>query len=179
MTVRNDRGKIETGKIKSEKLFMNQKKLSVWLKAIIICAGIIGIFAYACIVYGLCILYAGKTELKAQLTGWLVFALISALPCLAALISAWKIACEISRDNSFSHKNAKLMRNIAVYAFIDGIYVFIGNLITLALKMSRSSIFIVLMLATAGGLIIAVATACLSHLIEKAAKLKDENDCII
>lgn len=169
--------------IENRRSYMSQKKLSIWLKAIIICTGLIGVFACAVIIpnIGKAIIasYPDRPEMQNWFVPWLIFALISAVPCYLALISAWKIACEISRDNSFSHKNARSMKNISIFALIDSVYVFAGNIVMMFLKMTHGSVFISLMLVTAVGMIITVAAACLSHLIEKAAVLKDENDEII
>ena len=91
---------------------MKQVALSKWLKFIIIGVGICGL-----IVYGAVIPMLGQT-LAIYLNGefdycywpWLGFIWITGIPCYLVLIFAWKIACNIGREQSFNATNAKYLK---------------------------------------------------------------------
>lgn len=114
--------------------------------------------------------------------GWLVTPGIaaislSAIPVAIALVLFWKICTEIGRDNSFCHKNARLLSGIGFCALLDTGYCAIGT-VTIELLVG-SPIWLLGLGACTVGLAIALAAFLLSHLVLKAADLKDENDLTI
>lgn len=161
---------------------MNQKKLAIWLKTIIGCTALIGLFTYGFaipILIGKGYFVANYPEFSSAYVPWVVFISISAIPCFMALIRAWQIATEIGRDNSFSGINARYMRQISLYAMIDCVYFFVGNIVMLFLNMNHPGFVIVALFIVLAGIIIAVAAACLAHLIEKAAVIREENESFV
>ena len=110
---------------------------------------------------------------------WLVFLLIFSLPCFGALFFGWKISANIGRDNSFSYENAKDLGIISVLAGADSAVFFLGNAILLFLKMSHPSIALFSLFAVFAGTAITAVCAALSHLVQKAAAMKAENDLTI
>ena len=90
---------------------------------------------------------------------------------------AWKICTEIGRDNSFCHQNARWLSGIGVCALIDTGYCAIGT-VTLEI-IAGSPIWLLGTAVCMVGLAIALAAFLLSHLVLKAADMKDENDLTI
>ena len=93
--------------------------------------------------------------------------------CFGALWQAWKICVEIGRNNSFSMKNARLLKRIqwlmtaacglmaaglALYLAVHGMHPVLGVCISL---------------------VFALFAAALAELIRMGAELKDENDLTI
>ena len=159
---------------------MKQDNLSKWLKWIII-----GVSICVCIVYGYIIPFWGRdmTDLYPELSSWylpwLVFILITGIPVVFALIDCWRIASEIGNDNSFSRINAQLLQRISVLAAVDAGYFFAGSFLFILLNMSHLGVFFVSMMIVFAGVAIAIVAAALSHLVYKAAVMREENDLTI
>lgn len=160
---------------------MSQKTLSYWLKAVIVVVALVGVWLYGLIVP---MVASSVREVGEHLyLPVLVFLLGTGLPCFAALGFAWKIATEIGRDNSFSKINAKCMKIISGLALGDVIYFTLGMVLMIIIHreaflwffpLCMFSLFLII-----AGLAISVCSAALSHLILKAAKIREENDMTI
>lgn len=159
---------------------MQQKTLAKWLKTILIGAAIGGTVIYAWVIpfYGR-ELAAMYPEFANRYTPWLVFVLLSGIPCYAALVLAWKIASSIGANKSFSQANAKLLKGIAVLAAGDSAFVFLGNMVFLLLDMNHPSVVLAFLFVVFLGAAISVAAAVLSHLVQKAADLQEQSDLTI
>ena len=159
---------------------MTQKNLAKWLKVIIA-----GLVILALVFYGLLVPFIGKEivrdapEFQSCYIPWLVFAWLTAVPCLIAAVFAWQVAGNIGKDRSFSMDNALLLKRIAILAALDSAVVFAGNLIFFLTGMSHPSVVIALMIVVFLGVAVSVACAALSHLVQKAADLQQENDLTI
>ena len=159
---------------------MDQKALSLALKVVLVGFAVAGAIVYVWLLPML-----GGSFLRAYpdfahcYWPWLIFLWITALPCYIALFFGWSIATEIGRDNSFSIKNSISLRNVAILAAADAVFFFLGNILYLLLNISHPFVFLLSCFLVFGGVAIAVAAACLSHLIYKAAKLRQENDLTI
>ncbi|MBP5281554.1 MAG: DUF2975 domain-containing protein [Lachnospiraceae bacterium] len=159
---------------------MEQKTFAALMKFIIIGAGIFG--AFICFyVFPACadIFKNMYPEFSGAYWPWLVFLWISAIPCFCVLFFGWKISTNIGNDKSFSMANAKWMKLVAWMAAGDSAFFFVGNVILLFCNMNHPGILLMSMVVVFAGIAIAVAAACLSHLIRKAAVLQDENDLTI
>lgn len=159
---------------------MEQKTLALVLKMVLIGFAVAG----ALLFIWLLPMFAGDfivnyPELQSWYLPWLIFLWITAVPCYIALFFGWSIATEIGRDNSFSIKNSLSLRNISIAAAADAVFFFLGNILFLLLNMSHPAVFLVSCFIVFGGVAIAVAAACLSHLVYKAAKMREENDLTI
>lgn len=161
-------------------IFMNQKALSGVLKVITVCAAICFavVFFYLIPLFGRGIA-AEYPEYQTRYIYWLVFMTIFSLPCFAALFFGWKIAVNIGRDNSFSYDNAKYLGTISVLAGADSAFFFIGNIVLLCINMSHPGVVLLSLFATFAGTAICAICAALSHLVQKAAAIKAENDLTI
>ncbi len=159
---------------------MEQKTLSLVLKIVLAGLGAAGAVVY----FWLLPMFGGdfaasNPGYEACFRPWLFFLWMTAVPCYAALFFGWSIAVEIGRDNSFSNKNAKSLRAIAVLAAVDAVFFFLGNILFLLLDMSHPGVLLLSCFIVFGGVAIAVVAACLSHLVYKAAKMREENDLTI
>ena len=163
-----------------EELIMNQKSLAVWLKVILIGVGLCGLVVFFVIfpAYGRS-LAEEAPEFENRYWPWLVFLWISAVPCYAALVFGWFIACNIGRDRSFSEENAKHLRVISWLAAGDAAFFFTGNIVLLFLDMSHPGVTLASLIVVFGGVAVTVAAAILSHLVRKAAALQEQSDLTI
>lgn len=159
---------------------MNQLKLSKWLKAVIIGTGILGtiIYFYVFPFWGRDII-ASNPEFTSWYWPWLIFLWLTSIPCYAALICSWKIAKEIKNDNSFSRKNASLLRLISILASVDSGFLFAGNIVLFLLQMNHPGVVLLAFFVVFAGITVTVTAAALSHLVLKAAILHEENELTI
>ena len=159
---------------------MNQKKLSLWLKAVIIAVGICGLIVY----FGILPIIGSDLidsypEFSSWHWPWMIFLWFTAIPCYIILVLAWKIAVNIGNGRSFSLENAGLLQSIAWLIAGDILFFFIGNVIFLFLSMNHPGIILLSLLICAIGIAISIAAACLSHLVRKAADLQEQSDYTI
>ena len=159
---------------------MEQKGLATWLKIILVGVGICGLVVYFVVFpsYGES-LVSDYPEFSNRFWPWLIFLWISGIPCYAVLVFGWKIAANIGRDQSFSNANAKYLKWIAWLAAGDGVFFFVGNIVLLFTNMSHPGIALFSLLLVFAGVAVAVASAVLSHLVQKAAVLQEQSDLTI
>ena len=88
---------------------MKQKKLSRWLKCLIIGVGICAIIIYALIIPFMGISLRDQyPEFSYCFWPWLIFIWATGIPCCIILIIGWEISSNIGSDRAFSEINAKL-----------------------------------------------------------------------
>lgn len=104
---------------------------------------------------------------------------LSAIPIAIALALFWRICTEIGRDNSFCHKNAWRLSGIGFCALADTAYCVVGTVTIFVITGGHPGVLLVAAAAILIGLAIALAAFLLSHLVLKAAEMKDENDLTI
>ena len=159
---------------------MQQQTLSRWLKGIIIGMAVCGLA-----VYGLAVPGFGRSivdsypEFSHFYRPWLVFLWLTALPCFAALALAWGIARGIGEDRSFTMDTARRLRRIAQLAAGDAAFFFAGNVVLLLAGRNHPGVALMSLLLVFAGAAIAVASACLSHLVKQAALLQEQSDLTI
>ena len=159
---------------------MKQSELSKWLKVIAAVA------ALCCVALGAYIMPLLGDDVVQQFPEYrnmywpcLVFFWVTELPVLAALVCAWQIFTQIGRDNSFCMENAARLRTVSRLAILDTVLYVLAAVALAVLKLLHPSLLIADMAVVFVGLAVAVASAALSHLTQKAASLKDENDLTI
>lgn len=159
---------------------MDQKKLAQWLRVILVGVAVCGLLVYFGIlpVMGRNIV-EGLPEFAFCYWPWLIFLWCTAVPCYLAAFWAWKITGEIRRDNSFSHENAAYLHRIMLALLFDAGFFFAGNVVMLVLNMNHFSVLLISVLVCFLAVAVAVAAAALSHLVEKAALMREENESII
>jgi len=155
---------------------VNSKKLSSWIKDAILVLGIAGAFFYGYVIPFM------KGKLFEGTVGYfpcLCFLLLTALPCYAVLVIGWRIANRIGNNNSFCVENAKGLTAVSYLALIDTAYFFVGSIVMTACNIFSMEMLMLSVVIVFIGIAIGVAAAALSHLVYKAASLKQENDEII
>ena len=159
---------------------MEQKTFANLLKLVIIGTGIFGIFICVYVLPACGDIFRKMyPEFSYAYWPWLIFLWIAAIPCFCALVFGWQIAGNIAKDKSFSMANANLMKWVTWMAAGDSAFFFLGNVILLFCNMNHPGILFISMVVVFAGIAIAVAAACLSHLIRKAAVLQDQSDLTI
>lgn len=159
---------------------MEQKLLSKWLKLILIGVAICGLVVYALVVpmYGIS-LRSLYPEFSNRFWPWLIFIWVSGIPCFIVLCYAWRIVTSIGNDQSFTDKNASLLKSISVMSALDAGFFFAGNIVLLFLNMSHPGVVIASLVIVFVGVAVAAASATLSHLVKKAAVLQEQSDWTI
>lgn len=162
---------------------MKQKSLSRWLKIITIGMALIGavlyFFVFPVLGNELVQQYPEYPEYSHCFYLWLIFLWLTAVPCYIVLVLVWKIAGNIGKDNSFCKENAVMMKNISLLAAIDSAFFFIGNIVYWLIGFNYLLIMLASFIVVFIGVAFSVAAAVLSHLIYKAADIKEENDLTI
>lgn len=160
-----------------EKTVMKHSILEKWLKLVIIGMGFCGVFVYGWGFPHICKKLCGlHPELTATFYAWLIFLIITVIPCYGLLIFAWRIADNIGKGEAFSYGNGKAFRGIFWMAASDTVFFLLGNLIFLILKMNRPEILLVSAVLIFFGIAIAVCARAMSYLVDNAADLQEENN---
>lgn len=159
---------------------MEQKTLSNWLKCILIGVGLCGLIVYVMVIpmmgMNICSQYP---EFSNRFWPWLIFIWVSGIPCFMVLAISWRITLNIERNLSFSMANAELFKWISGLAAGDAGFFFVGNIVLFFLNMSHPSVVLGSLVIEFIGVAIAVASAVLSHLVQKAAVLQEQSDWTI
>jgi hypothetical protein len=93
---------------------MQQKELSVWLRAVVILIFLCCLFLAFIVIPEQSDEYLMRHPDYAPLfLPGLIFFWVTLLPVFASLLLAWRIFAEIGRDNSFCEKNALRLRGIS------------------------------------------------------------------
>lgn len=159
---------------------MKRIELSKWLRFVIILASLMGVLLCLLIIPSL-----GKDavnmnpELSYMYWPCLIFLWITAIPFYIALYKLWLISEEISKDNSFCMENAKGLKDISNLALSECILYLLAAILLFSFKVLHPGILIIILFIIFIGVAIAVASATVSHLVEKASNLKNENDLTI
>lgn len=164
---------------------MDQQMLARWLKSIaIVIAAALAIFFFFLMPWLTLVLkhsaYIGFTPPTPAFSVAFLIAVDGAvIPCAAALGQFIRIASNIGRDRSFSHENAQLLLSISRWALIDVVWCIVVTAVFTVLGVIHLSFVAAALFLILVGAAIAVAAAALSHLTEKAAKIKEENDLTV
>lgn len=159
---------------------MKQESLSRWLKIIFTGVGLCGLllYGYGAPAIGRYLMGIYPEYAKAYPV-WLGFLFLTAVPCYGVLVCGWRIAVEIGRDNSFSQKNAEMFKWISLLAAGDAGFFFLGNVALLVVGWNHPSILLVSLLVVFAGASIAAVSAGVSHLVYKAALMREEAELTI
>ncbi|WP_018962548.1 DUF2975 domain-containing protein [Coprothermobacter platensis] len=159
---------------------MNQSSLSKWLKWILVVIGLCGLIVYAWVIPSLGkMLLSEYPEFSYCYVPWMILIGITVVPCYVVLVFGWKIAGNIGMDRSFSLENAKLLKQIAVFAAADAGFFFVMNVVYWFLNMNHPGIVLASITILLVGTAISAASAILSHLVGKAAELQKQSDLTI
>ncbi|MCI1857772.1 MAG: DUF2975 domain-containing protein [Sporolactobacillus sp.] len=159
---------------------MKQAQLAKWLKIMTVIVGIIGLF--------IAFLYLplighdyviDDPSLKFLFWPYLIWAWVSIAPCFATLCYFWKICGEIANDHSFCRANVSRLKKISRLFLFDTCLFFLVSVLFTILEMTNAAVLIVTFFIDVGGISLAMIFAVLSHLVDKAVKLKETNDLTI
>lgn len=159
---------------------MNQQEMARWLKVILAVAGLIGL-ALCFLVLPLLgkELAAQAPELSALYYPCLIYLWAAGVPVFAALGIGWKICSAIAADQSFCRQNARRLSRISKLAFVEFLFWVAGAALLLCLNLLHPSILLMGLLIAFLCIAASVAAAALSHLVEKAAALDEDNQLTI
>lgn len=165
---------------------MGQKELSLLLKIVV---AVLAVFLTAALAFFLpplaheaYLFYAGRSESVAKILGfWVVPGVIglSSIPCYASLVLGWKIFTQIGLNNSFCAENARRLRTISRLALADTVVYLLLSLLLCSMGIAHPSIVLILAAIILFGAAATVCSAALSHLTQKAADIKSDNDLTI
>ena len=163
---------------------MGQKELSLLLKVVVV---VLTVFLAAVLIFFVPMLghnvadYYMGDPVKSVVFGWIVPVIVAAssVPGFIALWLAWRIFTEIGRNNSFCAENARRLRLISRLALGDTCVYVVLAVSVLALGPKHPSVPLIFVAVTLFGAAVTVCCAALSHLTQKAADLKDDNDLTI
>lgn len=160
---------------------MKQREMSIYLK--VITAGV-GILLLAFVLWFLPMML---DEIRPEFTGsWdrrmvCILADLSALPAFLCLIRFWGICGSIGEGHAFSRENAMRLKRMSQYMLADAVF-FTGALIWfLTAGLYKNAVWLLYfpILAIFIAVILAVLCAALSHLVQNASELQEEQDLTI
>ncbi len=159
---------------------MNQKSLSRWLKVITVILGLMGIAFYAGVFPQLVNDLGNEfPEFKHLVLPSLIGIWVSGVPCYICLVLFWRICTRIGQDRSFCPENAKALQAIGLLAIFDSLLCLAVTVLLMLNNAINGGTFLISFTVMLVGAAVAVAAMALSHLVMKAALLKDENDLTI
>lgn len=106
---------------------------------------------------------------------------ISAAPAIMCLVRFWGICESIRRDESFSRKNAWRLKRMSQYMLVDTV-LYVGFLVWFFLsKWYQGSAWLVfpVLLAVFISVALTVLCAALSHLVQRAGEIQEEQELTI
>ncbi len=157
---------------------MKQKELSIALKAIVALCGLIlavvaGVILPTC-GFDLLARFPSETGL---IWSALVFLWITSIPVVIVLVLVWQISTQIGRNNSFSMENARNLKSICILSMTDTLLYFCASVLLLLFHRTFPLLLTILVLCI--GVAISVVSAVFSHLVQKGAEMKAEQDLTI
>lgn len=162
---------------------MKKTTMTHLLHAVLVIGAIVmaGVFFWALPMYGKYMATVEAPEFAYAYWPCLIWAWCFAVPVFAALIPAWRIFSTISApEGAFTHANARCFRWIAWLAFADAV-IFPAGMLIVGSMGAGSPGLVVLVTPTVIFACVAVglASLVLSHLVDEAAGLKEDNDLTI
>ena len=154
---------------------MDQKKLAIWLKAIVVGCALCGAVLFGFILPRF-LAYVAEEVPDLPHRAWLTFMWVLAPPCYAVLVCIWKMAGEIDRGNSFSLENARLLGWIAMLAGLDAALLLAGNVVFIVQGHSIPTLALVSAFVCFVGLLLSVGAAVLSYIVHKSASMPEDDD---
>lgn len=159
---------------------MRQLTLATYLKGIIVFTALIITVFMAAVIPSMIISMGDEfPEFKYLVNPCIITIGIGIFPIYAALIAFWNICTQIAKDNSFCKKNSSLLVLIGKCSVIDTVYYFGFTIFLYIVKAFNPGVLLISTFTIVVGLAIAIATFLLSHLVEKASTLQEENNMTI
>jgi len=156
---------------------MSSKTLGKLMRISIVAAALCGLFIFTYIIpeFGKSIIRS-YPEFSSWFWPWIVFAWLIALPCFIVLILVWKVSYAVTNDTVFTFTTARRVKTGAILLLIDAVFLFVGNVILLFLKMNHPSVVILSFMGLIFLLAFAVLASVLSRYLTKASILQEESE---
>jgi hypothetical protein len=159
---------------------MKQLEMARWLKIIdgisLVCCIVLAFAVVPLLGYDMMSRYP---DIAGMFWPCLIFIWLSVVPLIVIGIISWQIFIQIGRDESFCHENAARLKTISYLASIDVVAYLLASVALALMSLLPISVLLVALVVMMGSLLLAVTSATLSHLTEKAAALKAENDLTV
>lgn len=159
---------------------LEKKDTGKWLKVIIMMAGLISL-----VLAGVLAPLLGKEllmtnpELKSLFWPSLIFIWITAIPLFISLYLFYLISGEIIKDNPFCLKNVTRLTVVSRLALFEaGLYLF-ALVVLIIIGVFHISLLLIIIIVMFIALAMAVITAILAHLVDKARRIEIENELTI
>lgn len=166
---------------KTEAIIMKQTEMSGYLKMITVgVGGLLLAFLFWFLPLVLkepLIRAAGEGGYK----GTCVLIWISGIPAVMCLVRFWGICESIRRDQSFSGENARRLKQMSQYMLTDGV-LYVGFLLWFFLSgwyVGAAWLIFPVLLAIFISVALTVISAVLSHLVQKASEIQEEQELTI
>lgn len=159
---------------------MNHRSVTRWLKGIAIAIGVAELFVFLVYIPLLgkdCVSY--YPQAAHLYIPCLIFAEVVGVLCLAGVVRFWQIIGEIENDRAFSQRTACLLVSISRLSLAVASLLFICFVALTLTRYFNATATLILLLGAFCAIVMAVATGALSHLVLKAAKIKEENDMTV
>ena len=161
---------------------MRQKKISYWLKGLVIALALLGIgFLGGFMV--LTVFYRQMLDVEVPVDmvyvrnwGMVIYAVFFYFAILAEF---WKVCTEIGRDNSFSLENAKSFRRMSIFAGIEAVGFMIRVVFGAAFGLTGIFEIVFRLAEIFVSVVFLILCEALSQLIRNAYEMKQENDLTI
>ena len=159
---------------------MKQRDLSIYLKIIVLGMSICGLLVYIMLVpmYGNTV-FDGTQSYERWHYPWLALIWFTAVPYYITMYCLFRIAVNIGKDKSFCIQNATYLKWISYLASIASYLVFAMEVLYMVLGMEHQGTALGLLIIIIFGIAVSIASALLSHMVVKAARLQEENELTI
>lgn len=156
---------------------MKQKKISNWLKGLVVLLGVLGILFFGGLTGLAC--YLKDEGTTGMLWGFIFFSWYTAILCYGVLFQFWKVCNQIGADNSFSLENAVAFHKMGLLGAASAVGYLLRLLYHIIIGQTNAVVIvysIVLMLLSS---VFIILCESLSQLIRNAYEVKMENELTI
>lgn len=160
---------------------MKQGEMAVWLRYLIVFTAVV-IAAFMGLAVPQLLWRLEQTaspSLLPLLKPCMLFFWVTSIPAFIALGKAWQICGAIADNKSFSRKNAALLWDISKLCLLDSLLYLIAAVFIVYAGFKDIFVLLLFFGFVFLGVFIAVVSAALSHLTEKASAIEQENDLTI
>ena len=161
-------------------IFMTNQKMAAVLKTVILFLSVLGVGLFAGVVpAGLYLFVDQFPEFHPFFYPWLIFLSVFSVPLFVILGFGLAIAKEIGNDNSFSSQNVRYLSGISVCLLADSGYFFAGNLVLWVLNLNYPIVVLFAIALCLFAVTISATVRVLAQLVNKAVRMREENEAII
>lgn len=154
-----------------------QKKISRWLKGLVILLGVMGIFFFGAVT---ALAFWMKVQRPQDLEwSFVFFSWYTAALCYGVLFQFWKVCTQIGRDNSFSLENAASFHRMAVLGGAAGAGYLLRMIYLCIVTAVRWQVVCYNLCLILLSIVFFVLCEALSQLVKNAYEVKRENELTI